>query len=204
MSIADSEAVLEFWFGPHADDPGTLTARNRRWFGGAADFDREVRERFQDTLGAAAGGRLRRWQLSRRGTLALIVVFDQFSRHVHRGTPQAFACDDRALALCRDAVASGGDRELAIVERAFFYLPLEHAEDIEAQDRAVACYERLHEEAPEALHEFTARTLAHAREHRELIGEFGRFPHRNLALGRTATAAENAWLSANGGRYGQG
>ncbi|MGR8920045.1 MAG: DUF924 family protein [Gammaproteobacteria bacterium] len=202
-----AEDVLAFWFGQGAgDDTGgiDLAARNRVWFGADPAFDETIRARFGATLDAAAQGELRHWKLAPRGTLALVLVFDQFPRNIFRGSPRAFAYDDRALALCRDAIAMGSDAELAIPERLFFYLPLEHAEDPEAQARSVACFERLHDEAPAALRPHTGLALRHAREHAELIRRFGRFPHRNLALDRAATAAETDWLRQHAGAYGQG
>lgn len=200
----DPEDVLAFWFGPAPDDPGALAARNAVWFGQDDAFDERVRERFGAHLERAAAGELRRWKLSPRGTLALILTFDQFPRNIHRGLPAAYEHDARALALARDGVAMGVDTELTVIERAFFYLPLEHAEDTDAQAASVACFERLHAEAPEPWRELTSVALRHAHEHRDVIERFGRFPHRNLALDRVSTPDEIAWIAAHPGAYGQG
>lgn len=195
--------VLGFWFGPEPTDPDALTARNGVWFGVDEAFDAQVRARFGRHLERAAAGALRRWKLSPRGTLALILTFDQFSRNIYRGLPDAYAHDARALALARDGVAMGIDADLAIMERAFFYMPFEHAEDPDAQAASVTNFRKLHAEAPPAWRKLTAVSLRHAEEHRELIRRFGRFPHRNLALDRASTPEEVAWLAAHRGAYGQ-
>src|SRR5262247_3572904 len=120
--VAAPGEVLTYWFEGGPD-------RTARWSGAEPTTDAEVRRRFGDTLDRAACGELDEWAATSRGRLALIVVLDQFSRNVHRGTPRSFAQDPRALALCLDGVARGEDRGLAPVERAFFYMPLQHAED---------------------------------------------------------------------------
>jgi len=182
--IATPDDVLAYWFAPGPERP-------TRWFRGDAATDADCRQRFAATLDAAARGELDEWTATPRGRLALIVVLDQFSRNVHRGTPRAFAHDARALALCLDGLARGDDRALAPEERAFFYLPLEHAEDAAMQARSVACFEALAAEAPEQCAGF----LPWAREHRDVIARFGRFPSRNATLGRRSTPDEEAFLA---------
>ena len=182
--IATPDDVLAYWFAPGPE-------RTARWFRGDAATDADVRGRFASTLESATRGELDGWTATPRGRLALIVVLDQFSRTVHRGTPRAFAQDARALALCLDGLACGEDRALAPDERAFFYLPLEHAEDAAMQARSVACFEALAAEAPGA-----AGFLDYAHEHRDVIARFGRFPHRNTILGRCSTPDEEAFLAA--------
>jgi len=181
MTTADD--VLAYWFAPGPQ-------RAARWFRGDAATDADCRQRFASTLDAATRGELDGWSATPRGRLALIVVLDQFSRNIHRGTPRAFAQDARALALCLDGLARGDDRTLGPDERGFFYLPLEHAEDAAMQARSVACFEALAAEAPEA-----AGFLPWAREHRDVIARFGRFPTRNATLGRPSTPDEEAFLA---------
>ena len=181
--IVNPDDVLSYWFAPGPE-------RMARWFGGDAATDADCRRRFASTLDAAARGELDDWTTTPRGRLALIVVLDQFSRNVHRGTSRAFAQDARALALCLDGLARGDDRALAPEERAFFYLPLEHAEDAAMQARSVACFEALAAEAPEQ-----SEFLPFAREHRDVIARFGRFPSRNATLGRRSTPDEEAFLA---------
>lgn len=202
-SLAGVEDVLDFWFADATDDPDALGRRNRVWFQGGEAFDRQCAEGFTKTLEAAARGDLNHWKTSPRGRLALMILLDQFSRNIYRGTAAAFAQDDRALALCREGLEMGEDRQLAPCERTFFYMPLEHAEDRDVQRLSVHLFERLAEEAPE---EWRAQLLAnagYAREHRVIVDEFGRFPHRNEILGRASTPAEDAYLADDAPRFGQ-
>jgi len=194
----DAEAILRYWFGPPRSDGGVAAEHTERWFQASEATDRSIRARFGRDLERAARGELEDWALGARGRLALIVLLDQFSRNVHRGTPLAFAHDALALRLCCDGIAAGMDRELAPIERAFFYMPLQHAEDREAQRRSVACFERLADEAPPALAEQLRRFAGYARRHREVIERFGRFPHRNAVLGRASTPEERGFLAERG------
>jgi uncharacterized protein (DUF924 family) len=203
LPLTSIKDVLAYWFGADPDSPLAVRQRHSQWFSADSQFDGDVRLQFSATLAAADLGKLKLWKLTPQGTLALVLLFDQFSRNIHRGTALAYAYDQRALALTRDALAMGSDLELKIVERLFLYLPLEHAEDPAAQEKSVTCFEALHNDAPNALRQYTGTALAHARVHRDLINDFGRFPHRNLALDRASTAAENAWLAAHRGAYGQ-
>lgn len=200
----DPQAVLDFWFAQAGDDAQAIAARNKIWYGSDARFDDEIRQRFGALVQAALDGELRLWKLSPAGTLALIVVCDQFPRNIFRATPRAFALDQRAQALARDGVAQGIDRMLGIVERSFFYLPFEHAEDREAQAQSLRCFERLHADAPEHLKDFTADTLYWSRDHHDIVQRFGRFPHRNLVLDRVSTPEELAFLAQHSRSYGQG
>ena len=196
--------MLAFWFAGVGDNASALEARNRVWYGSDPAFDEQLRARFGTLVEAAERGELKLWKLSPAGTLALVVVCDQFPRNIYRTTPRAFALDARAQALARDAVAQGQDRELSCAERSFFYLPFEHAEDRQAQVLSLRCFEQLHAEAPELLRKFTADTLHWSRDHHDIIARFGRFPHRNLVLDRVSSAAELAWLAAHRNTYGQG
>lgn len=178
------EAVLAFWFAEGPD-------RHRKaWFRKDPDFDREIRDRFGRVHRRAAEGRLDHWAASARGLLALIVVLDQFSRNLHRDDPRAFACDAKALALARDALDRGVDRELGAAERGFVYMPFQHSEDIEDQRRSVALFEALGGEAAD-----------YARRHLEVIERYGRFPGRNAALGRASTPEEREYLRTPGAGF---
>jgi len=165
----------------------------KRWFARDAAFDEAIRERFEATVLAAAAGRLDGWRETAEGALALILLLDQFPRNLWRGSPRAFAADPMARRIARDALARGHDRATPTDLRLFFYLPLSHAEDPADQDRAVGLGEALEREG--------GPSAASARKHRDIIGRFGRFPHRNAVLGRASTEAEDAFL-ANGGFAG--
>lgn len=198
-----SEDILDFWFGNASDDPSQLPDHYARWFRANRAFDAAIRERFGATVADAAAGKLADWSGTARGTLALIVLLDQFPRNIYRGTAAAFDCDPMALAYCHSGLERGFDRELKPVERSFFYLPLEHAETLAQQTASVAAFTRLLDEAPAAFREFARNNLDYAVEHRELIDRFGRFPHRNDVLKRQSSAAERAFLAASTNRFGQ-
>lgn len=206
MNAADTspQAVLTFWFAGVGADVSAVKARNKVWYSVNPAFDDEIRTRFGALVEAAAQGELKLWKLSAAGTLALILVCDQFPRNIFRATPRAFALDQRAQALARDGVAQGIDRELGIVERSFFYLPFEHAEDRDAQAQSLRSFEQLHADAPQEFHAFTADALHWARDHHDIVTRFGRFPHRNLILDRASTPDEIAFLKGTYNNYGQG
>jgi uncharacterized protein (DUF924 family) len=199
-----SDDILEFWFGSDSDYPEQLRHRYQRWFYADPAFDATIAERFGDAVEAAAAGRLSDWSYTARGTLALIVLLDQFPRNIHRGNAAAFACDQLALAYCESGITRKLDAQLSPVERSFFYLPLEHAEDLAVQTASVAAFTRLLDEAPAGFREFAQKNLKFAVDHRELIKRFGRFPHRNNILGRQSSAEERAHLDSSSNRFGQG
>ena len=133
----------------------------------------------------------------------MIVVLDQFTRNIHRGRAAAFDGDARALRLALDAIDRGMDREVDPIPRGFFYLPLQHAEDLAVQERSVQMAERLDAECRVAIENFPGGLASYAREHRDIVARFGRFPHRNVALGRESTANELAYLAGDAPTYGQ-
>ena len=193
--------VLEFWFGRGPWDAARLAERSEFWFG--AGDDAQVRSRLEPMLERAARGEFASWAASPKRRLALIILFDQVPRNAYRGTAAAFAFDREALALTVEGMQLAADAALDPLERLFFYLPLEHAESLEAQETAVAALDRLAGDAPEHLREFCVYCAGFARQHRDIIAKFGRFPHRNAVLGRESTAAEIEWLDSEGERFGQ-
>jgi uncharacterized protein (DUF924 family) len=199
--IATPDAVLDFWFGapgPAAD----VAARQRTlWFAKSAANDRIVTTRFAETLVAAGKGELDGWAATPRGRLALIVVLDQFPHHVHRDHGQSFAYDAQSLVLAMEMIRRGEDAQLTPLERVFVYLPLEHAESIEMQNRSVALYEKLATETPAAERQLFDGFLNYARKHRDVVARFGRFPHRNELLGRISTPEEIEFLKQPGSRF---
>jgi len=188
------EAVLEFWFG-QLDESGAADAEHaRRWFVKDEGFDREIRARFGVTHDAAAGGKREGWLAEARGSLAYVIVLDQFSRNLFRGDARAFAADARALAAAQKGVERGHDRMLRTDERAFLYMPFMHSEDLEMQDRSLQLFVALAADAPPAHTGMAANQVRYAERHREIIARFGRFPHRNAVLGRPSTAEEVEFL----------
>src|SRR5690348_10760442 len=192
--------ILEFWFGSGPWTAERLNERTSFWFGGdgaaaAATRDIDVRNRLEPLLERASRGEFAAWAASPKRRLALILLFDQVPRNAYRGTAAAFAFDREALALSLEGLQLAADAALDPPERLFFYLPLEHAESMEVQDTAVAALERLLAEAPAEFKGACAGWLDYARQHREVIAKFGRFPYRNRVLGRESTAAELEWLT---------
>lgn len=184
-----ARAILEFWFG--AGD-----APRAEWFRKDADFDARIRARFGAQVERALGGALLEWDAAPAGALARILLLDQFTRNLFRGQARAFAGDALALAAARALVARGGDRALGALERWFVYLPFEHAEDAAAQAESLRLFGALTDEQPQLRD-----ALEWARRHAAVIARFGRYPHRNAALGRTSTPAEIEFLKQPGSAF---
>jgi uncharacterized protein (DUF924 family) len=189
--------VLDFWFGP-PDDPAHAQPR-AAWFRQDAAFDAQIGRRFGTLVDRALAGDGARWHsapLRALPALARVIVLDQFTRNLFRGTARAFAGDAQALQTARALVDSGLDRRLSGVQRGFVYLPFEHAEDLALQRRAVQLFEQLACDEPAR-----ADLLDWARRHHDVVARFGRFPHRNAALGRTPTAEELGFLQTPGSSF---
>lgn len=200
----EARAVREYWLGPEPLTPESLGRRMKFWFGPEAErHDEEIRARFGGLLERAAAGQLAGWADGPRRRLSLIIVLDQFPRHMFRGTARAFDYDPQALALALTGMQSAADGALDPVERLFFYMPLQHAESLEAQDESVAAFRRLLTEVPSELHPTFEDVLRFAQLHRSIIERFGRFPHRNALLGRDSTPEEAQWLREDGASFGQ-
>lgn len=200
--MSRQDEILHFWFGVPGPDGFPQEDRTRLWFGGARETDDAIRARFADDVRIAAGGGLDAWGETARGRLALILLLDQFPRNLFRGTPRAFVHDARALQHALAGLAAQQDRRLAPAERAFFYLPLEHAEDLAMQRRSVELYEGLVRAFPGVAARLRG-FLDYAIKHHDVIERFGRFPHRNAILGRKSTPDEAAFLET-AERFGQG
>ena len=191
---AQAQAVLDFWFLP-PDNPGYGQSR-AEWFRKDEAFDARIAERFGALIDDALAGGLRAWEATPHGALARLIVLDQLTRNVHRGTPRAFAGDAQALALAQSLTEQGLDQQLPPMLRAFAYLPFEHAEDLAMQARAVELFQLLSKAQPgfESM-------LDYAQRHQEVIARFGRFPHRNAILGRPSTPQEVAFLRQPGSSF---
>ena len=195
------DALLDTWFGKLTDGFAD-EAHRKRWFAADAAFDAQLRERFGPALAQARGEPVPAFA-SVRDRLAYVLLCDQLSRNIHRGTADAFATDALALTAARQAVARGEDVQLALDERAFLYLPFEHSEDLLDQHLAVGLFVALRDDTPKAFRHLTGQSLRYAQQHRDIVRRFGRFPHRNAALGRRTTARERNFL-ADGNGFGQG
>lgn len=176
--VASAADVVSFWQEAGPD----------RWFTKDADFDRQIRERFFDTYEAAAAGKLSGWEQSAQGALALLILLDQFPRNMFRGDARAFATDPLARAITAGAIIRGFDSQVPKGLRGFFYVPFEHSEDLADQERCIALNKAIGD----------ADNLKWAEIHADIIRRFGRFPHRNAALGRTTTPEEQTFLDGGG------
>ena len=203
MEPVTTDDVLSFWFGDaSATDPlATAKSKEALWWGGDPATDRAIDTRFGAARRLAIAAELPAWMATPRGRLAAIILVDQFSRNIHRGTPQAFAHDPHARNMCHDGLARGDDTALAPLERVFFYLPLEHSESIQEQEHSVRLYEQLARQAGSDLQTLFESYADFARRHRDVIRRFGRFPHRNKILGRPSTAEEEAFLAQPGSSF---
>ena len=181
--------MLEFWFGK---EPG---AQRAEWFRKDAAFDGELRRRFGDLHARAARRELEGWRAASESMLALVVVLDQLSRNLYRGDARAFAQDAHARECAEEALARGDEHVLKPVQRQFLYLPLEHSEDLADQERCIALMRTL-----DAFEE-TRGLAAWAEKHRDVVRRFGRFPHRNAALGRVSTPEEAEFLKQPGSGF---
>ena len=182
------DAVMPFWFGPDWPDPAM--AYQPRWFEKNADFDAEIRHRLGPLHDAAAAGGHDTLVTTPRGAVAQVILLDQVPRNLFRDDARAFATDAKARALTRTALDRGWDSDLPPFERLFLYLPLEHSENLADQDRCVALMADLGEPF-----------LDYAEKHRVIIARFGRFPHRNGALGRESTPEERDFLTQPGSSF---
>jgi uncharacterized protein (DUF924 family) len=193
MTSATATDILDFWLGePQSADYGKPRAV---WFQKDTAFDQLLRDRFFAVYEQAAVDGLAHWQEDLHSCLAFIILLDQFPRNLFRNTPQAFSTDFRALATAKYAIAQGYDQLLLPVQRWFVYLPFEHSESWEEQQRSIQLWEQLRSDAD------SASAIEFAHRHAEIIQRFGRFPHRNQILGRTSTEEELEFLMQPGSSF---
>ena len=197
-----AESVLDYWFGDGLASGWPSRPMGELWFGGGAAIDDAIRTRFGRRVDEAVDGGLAHWEPPILHRLALVILLDQFTRNVFRGQARAFAGDPRARALAERTLAQGEDAALPVVGRVFMAMPLMHAEDLASQTACVRHFENLLRTAGPAYAEHLQKNLASAREHRDIVAAYGRFPHRNAVLGRSSTAEEAAYLQT-GKRFGQ-
>lgn len=176
------DEILNFWF---------TEIQPAQWWKVDPAFDVALRERFGTLHQAARQGECWQWRAEPRGRLAEIIILDQFSRNMFRGTAEAFACDPMALALAQEAVAGGHDASLPVAQRTFFYMPYQHSESLRIHCEAERLFAAL---GPGSHNDFELR-------HKVIIERFGRYPHRNAALGRESTADELEFLKQPGSRF---
>jgi len=204
--MSDYKAILEFWFDG-LDDLSILDTNSsqvKKWFIKDEVFDLEIKNRFEGDLNKAKNGKCSAWEETLDGRLALIILFDQFSRNIYRNTLGMFENDFLALNLSLQMIESVADIKFSLIKRAFIYLPLMHSEDVKTQEISVGCYENLLKDAykisPKNISYFQ-NTLDFAKKHFNIVRDFGRFPHRNVILGRVSTEKEEGFLRQPGSSF---
>jgi uncharacterized protein (DUF924 family) len=203
-TMEEVDDVLRFWFGERFDeiDDSKIAGRQSKlWWGKSADADAEIRERFEARVRAAGAGELDDWRQAPEGTLALILLTDQLTRNIYRGSRAMFGSDAVARKLCIEGLKAGSDAALRPIQRVFFYLPLEHSEDVDLQAWCVDLMRGLARGAPEDQREIFEGFVRYAQAHQRIIERFGRFPHRNAVLSRESTAEELEFLKQPGSSF---
>ncbi len=195
MSTAQIQEVLSFWFAERELDEPNIDSRMACWFGSEEAFDAELKERFTDLSEQALAGELDHWIETPEGVLALILLLEQIPRHIHATGKKALRGDRKALKLCEQGVASDAYRKLSEIRQMFFFMPMQRAESIKVQQTSVKIFNSLAERVSTTMRDTFETVAQFAELRRDIIAEFGRFPHRNEPLGRSNTDEEEAFLS---------
>lgn len=186
--------ILDFWFGHVGSADLPTSDRTTLWFGENEVVKGKLLASFKEEFFQASEGKLKAWEETPRGRLALILLYDQFPRYIHRRTARAFAFDEEAKRLCVDGLQGKMDHSLTLIERVFFYMPLVHSENAAFQEQSIRLYQELVSLSMVETTQIYQLFLAYAYAHFRVIKEFGRFPQRNKVLGRACTEAELAFL----------
>jgi uncharacterized protein (DUF924 family) len=195
------EDILDFWFGELNEHGCSTPEHRKRWWTKSDAFDESIQHYFLDDYEAIVAGEREAWRSTARGALAYIIVLDQFSRNMFRGTAKMFAADELAREVCREGLDAGFDAELSFDERVFFYLPLEHSESMDDHELCLELFESLLDSAPELLQADAKYYLDFALQHKAIIERFGRYPHRNKILGRASSDEEAKFLQEPGSSF---
>lgn len=190
------QEILSFWFGDLDEEGISKPEQHSLWFKSSEETDQHCIDEFGHYVESALRGELEDWAQSDQGLIALVLLLDQLTRNIYRGTPAAFSGDTRALKLAQTAIQNGRNLHLPPIHQQFLYLPLEHCEDRKVQEHCVALMNQL---ADHTEHEMFQGFARYALAHRDVIAQFGRFPHRNAILGRESTPEELAYLEKHGG-----
>jgi uncharacterized protein (DUF924 family) len=199
--IDDINKTLGFWFGNETDEKNVIRKQSELWWGKGVDADINIKEQFEELYQLAVNDKLNDWLKSPKGQLALIILIDQFSRVINRDSADAFSQDSKALAMALEGVSKNCDKSLSFIERVFYYMPLEHSENLDDQSQCVALFQKLLFEVPENLKNEFQGYLQFAEKHKEIIERFHRFPHRNKVLNRISSAEELEFLIQPGSSF---
>ena len=202
--VSRIDKILSFWFKEQALSAPQIDRRMDIWFGENPDFDDEIEAEFSDDVAGASKGKLGHWADDPHGRLALIILIDQFRRNIYRNTKKAFSKDRLALKLCVEGAMEKKDKGLTPIQKVFFYMPLQHAESRKVQAKSVDLYNRLAESVSPTYRETFLTVAQFAELHKDIIDQFGRFPHRNALLGRENTPEEDEYLAGDSPDFGQG
>ena len=195
--------ILAFWFKEQELSAPQIDRRMDKWFGEDPVFDHEIEKEFSGDVERACKGKLDHWAADPHGRLALILLIDQFRRNIYRSTAKAFSMDKLALKLCVEGAMEKKDKGLTPIQKVFFYMPLQHAESRKVQAKSVELFNRLAESVSPTYQETFLTVAQFAELHKDIIDQFGRFPHRNKLLGRANTPEEEEYL-ADSPNFGQG
>ena len=203
MILTTPAVINAFWLGPALESPDHAVARKEIWYRGGSAVDEEIRARFLAEVNLACEGGLLEWEDTPEGAFALILLLDQFTRNLFRGTPDAWRGDPRSFEVVRKAIAAGLDKKLHPVERVWLYHPYHHSEILAEQEEGIAILHTLHAEADAEWKPYVEQSIQGWNKHRDVVARFGRFPHRNPILGRENTPAEEDYLASGAENYGQ-
>ncbi len=195
------DSVLRFWFGDCQTIIDINNDKKSVWWSKNEQVDQEISDRFEELVDAVADAELDHWRESAKGLLASIICTDQFPRNMYRGSAKSFGYDGVALELAQQIVTTGVDRELSTIYRVFAYLPFEHSEALEMQEKALDLFTQLRDEVEESDKEIFSGFVSYAQRHLDVIQRFGRFPHRNQILGRESTDQEKEFLTEPGSSF---
>ena len=204
MSDTHILQITKFWLADSESDPSAADGRRDWWYRGGATVDGEIRQRFGELVERAIDDAFADWERTPSGSLALILLLDQFTRNLYRHTPAAYAGDARAFEVVSRAIEMGLDSDMHPVSRIWLYHPFHHSESVALQDRGLASLNELHREAPSSWGAYITRSIEGWTRHRNIVAEYGRFPHRNAVLGRVSSAAEERYLEGKPDAFGQG
>ena len=201
--MLEPQQVLDYWLGDTQHDPGTVSEKSRMWYSSVTAVDQYIDDTFGEVLELAGNSKLPSWLESPTGQLAIVILLDQFTRNLNRGSKHAWKNDGLALAIAERCVNSEDHLHLSYFGRVFLYHPYHHAESISEQEKAINLFEELYDEAPSDWQAPIRGFVDFAKSHCEIIRRFGRFPHRNEALCRESSREEIAYLLETRKKYGQ-
>ena len=203
MVAINAQDVIEFWFAEALEGVTLARLQKKRWYRSDSQLDDMIRQRFGFLHSSIVDGNYGDWQDSAEGMLAIVIVLDQFTRHIHRGTARAFEGDDAALVFAHQAIAKGWDLLLPPLHQLFLYHPFGHSEHLPDQQQSVVLRKGIEDQCASVWRDFFHAFTNSALEHRDLVERFGRFPHRNKLLGRISTPSEENFLAQGASSYGQ-